>query len=162
MSILIRSATTEDTQGIQRVATESWHATYEGIIPRAIQNNFLAYAYSEAVIEHRTNTSLFLVAEKDHEVVGFANFTTGPETKVAELAALYMIPTAQREGIGTALLNAGMQKLFDACYIELTVEKENTQGQLFYKSQGFYVTEEFEENLEGHMLQSIRMERKLS
>lgn len=66
-----------DIEQVQAVAKESWHATYEGIIPREIH---------------------------------------------------------------------------------LEVEKENAIGTTFYKAKGFKIVDEYDDDFDGHILKTVRME----
>lgn len=62
MGLTIRHARKEDLQSVQLVAKTSWNATYEGIIPSDIQNNFLKMAYSDEMMDRRLQHTLLLVA----------------------------------------------------------------------------------------------------
>ncbi|MGG0644552.1 GNAT family N-acetyltransferase [Sporosarcina gallistercoris] len=157
MKFKIRTMKSEDTQQVQKVAKLSWNATYDAIIPVDVQERFLKNAYSDDMMSRRIQNSVMLVAEQEGIVVGFANFTRVNEAGESELAAIYLIPDAQGQGIGTALLLKGMNFLDDAKTIVLTVEAENQIGKTFYEAKGFDVIDEFEEDFDGHKLQSIRM-----
>lgn len=157
MDFPIRTMTIEDTIQVQQVAAASWHATYDGIIPLHVQNQFLKNTYSESMMARRIANSILLVAEQQGKVVGFANFTQVDEEGESELAAIYLLPEAQGKGIGTALFLKGIEQLMDVKTVVLTVEKENKIGKTFYEAKGFNVIDEFEEDFDGHKLQSIRM-----
>lgn len=51
MKYKIREISVSDIPVVQNVAKLSWHDTYEGIIPRHIQENFLDIAYSTSMLE---------------------------------------------------------------------------------------------------------------
>lgn len=157
MSFIIREMKKEDTKQVQDVAQKSWHSTYEGIIPRNIQENFLKVAYSDEMMEKRLNESLIFVAVMENKIVGFANFTTVNNAGQAELSAIYLYPNHQGKGVGTALLQQGIETLKNVKTIYIDVEKENNSGTIFYKAKGFKVIKEYEENFDGHMLQTVRM-----
>lgn len=157
MSFIIREMKKEDTKQVQDVAQKSWHSTYEGIIPRNIQENFLKVAYSDEMMEKRLNESLIFVAVMENKIVGFANFTTVNNAGQAELSAIYLYPNHQGKGIGTALLHRGIDVLENAKEIYIDVEKENNSGITFYQAKGCKVIKEYEDNFDGHMLQTIRM-----
>lgn len=157
MSFIIREMKREDMKQVQDVAQKSWHSTYEGIIPRKIQENFLKVAYSDEMMEKRLNESLIFVAVMNNKVVGFSNFTTVNNAGQAELSAIYLYPNYQGKGIGTALLQQGIETLKNVKTIYIDVEKENNSGTIFYKAKGFKVIKEYEENFDGHMLQTVRM-----
>lgn len=157
MNYLIREMVKEDTKQVQDVAKKSWNATYEGIIPNKIQENFLKSAYNDEMMEWRLRNSLMMVAEADNTITGFANFTPVNEQGHTELSAIYLLPEYQGEGMGSALLNAGIEKLRDVKEIHLDVEKDNTIGTTFYKAKGFKTVDEYDDNFDGHMLKTVRM-----
>ncbi|KZE36528.1 GNAT family acetyltransferase [Bhargavaea cecembensis] len=150
-----------DIPAVRQVAAESWHDTYEGIIPREIRECFLAAAYSPASLQRRLEQSILYVAEHEGSVVGFANFFRLPQTGDAELSAIYLLPFYQGQGLGTALLERGIGDLSDAGRLYITVERDNENGRQFYESRGFSSVEEFEEDFGGHTLNSVRMMRPL-
>ena len=102
-----------------------------------------------------------LVAEADEVIAGFANFTPVNEQGQTELSAIYLLSEYQGEGIGSALLKTGIEKLKDVNEIHLEVEKENAIGTTFYKAKGFKTVDEYDENFGGHILKTVRMELTL-
>lgn len=157
MHYLIREMVKEDTKQVQEAVKKSWNATYEGIIPIEIQENFLNGAYNDEMMKRRLEHSLMLVAEAENAIVGFANFTPVNDQGQTELSAIYLLPEYQGEGIGSALLTAGFEKLKDVKEIHLDVEKENVIGASFYKSKGFKAVKEHDDNFDGHILKTVRM-----
>lgn len=157
MSVTIRTMHIKDIPNVQNVAKISWNATYDAIIPVHIQNRFLMNAYSDDMMVRRIQNSVMLIAEHEGNVVGFANFTRVNAAGESELAAIYLLPEAQGQGIGTALLLKAINMLNDAKRIVLTVEAANQVGKTFYEAKGFDVIDEFEEDFDGHKLHSIRM-----
>ncbi|HBV23748.1 MAG TPA: GNAT family N-acetyltransferase [Jeotgalicoccus sp.] len=152
---------TGDIEQVQAVAKESWHATYEGIIPREIQQNFLNGAYSDEMMERRMKHSLMLVAEAENTIAGFTNFTPVNQQGQTELSAIYLLSEYQGEGIGSALLKTGIEKLENLKEIQLDVEKENIIGTAFYKAKGFKIVDEYDDDFDGHILKTVRMELTL-
>lgn len=157
MKHIIRVMSKEDIPVVQNVAKLSWHDTYEGIIPRHIQENFLDIAYSTSMLEKRLAMTHMYVAEYSGKVTGFANFSNPDDQHISELTAIYILPDYQRLGIGLALLEYGISKLEQVRNIDVIVEKANIKGYNFYKKLGFEVLDEFEEDFDGHMLKSIKM-----
>lgn len=161
MNFTIRKMTNEDIKQIQSIAKKSWNATYEGIIPETIQNNFLLMAYSDEMMKHRLNHSFMYVAEVDSELAGFVNFTSIDEKGLSELSAIYLDPGCQNRGIGTALLDEGIHDIEGLKEIRLEVEKENKIGMQFYKAKGFEVVEEYDEDFDGHILKTVIMKLEI-
>lgn len=152
--MIIRKMKESDIEAIQHIAAISWHATYEGIIPRDIRKLFLQQAYSTERLNERLANTNFYVAVKDDEVVGYANFSALHQNGEVELAAIYVLPSEQGKGIGSSLLSYGIQQLSPHA-IYLNVEKENLIGRQFYEAKGFEVTKSFEEPFFGHTLKTL-------
>ncbi|MDW0109412.1 GNAT family N-acetyltransferase [Sporosarcina aquimarina] len=157
MGIIICEMKKEDIKQVQDVATKSWNSTYDGIIPLKIQENFLKVAYSDEMMQKRFKSSFIFVAEVGNEVVGFANFTPVNNEGQSELSAIYLYSNCQGKGIGTALLQKGIQKLENVKEIYIDVEKENSVGKTFYEAKGFKTIKEYDDNFDGHILKSVQM-----
>jgi len=160
MQFTIRKMVHEDITQVQNVAKITWHATYEGIIPSEVQEKFLKAAYNEGTIQQRLERTTLFVAEVEGRVVGFANFSPVSDGKV-ELGAIYLYPEHQGKGIGSALLQKGIQDLEGVTEIYINVEKENEIGKTFYEAKGFEVVSEFDDDFDGHLLKTIRMVLKI-
>ncbi|MEB3054635.1 GNAT family N-acetyltransferase [Bacillus pseudomycoides] len=157
MTYVVREMNVEDITAVQEVAKIAWHDTYKGIIPQEIQDKFLKQAYSNEIMKRRLEHSYLLVAEVEDQIVGFANFSPVKHQNEAELGAIYLLPDHQGKGIGTALLQRGIAVLDGAKKIYICVEAENEKGKQFYTAKGFAALEQFEEDFEGHMVQTVRM-----
>ncbi|SDN20792.1 GNAT family N-acetyltransferase [Alkalicoccus daliensis] len=150
-----RRAVKEDIEEIQDIAIQSWHDTYEGLIPRDVQDAFLNKAYSKERLEQRINKANMFVCEKAGHMIGFAGFFYETPTH-AEVSAIYVLPGAQREGVGSALMRhlwAHMQNV-ENLYVD--IESGNEKAENFYQSLGFKQEQEFEEVFEGFTLQTKR------
>lgn len=146
-----------DIFGVQHVAKISWNDTYNGIIPRKIQEAFLSQAYSEDMLKHRLETSTILVAEEHDQIIGFINFSFKNEISEAELIAMYLLPDYQRKGIGKALFEDGIFALKNAQRLFVSVESDNQKGCSFYKKRGFQIVDVFDDDFDGHILKTTRM-----
>jgi GNAT superfamily N-acetyltransferase len=101
LGTIIRRMIVDDIPMLQQVAKTTWNKTYEGIIPTNIQEAFLRRNYSETAMIHRMDKSVVFVAEIAGEIKGFANFFRSKEHfEEAELAAMYILPELQSQGIG--------------------------------------------------------------
>ncbi|KFZ43124.1 N-acetyltransferase [Anoxybacillus flavithermus] len=160
MAYVIRKMKQEDIKQIQYIAKITWNVTYEGIIPSDVQENFLKSAYSDERMKQRLDRSILFVAEMDEKIVGFANFSPIGKDGSVELWALYVHPKQQGKGIGSALLQKGIQ-IDGVNEIYVNVEKDNQIGKTFYEAKGFEVVKEFVEEFDGHTLKTIRMVLKL-
>lgn len=157
MDFVIREMKEEDIPSVQYVAKTSWNDTYKDIIPAPVQEKFLGHAYSSDMMKQRLQHSHLFVGEVDGKVIGFANFSPIKHQDEAELGAIYLLPTYQGSGIGTALLHKGITMLKGVKKIYINVESENKTGKTFYTAKGFAVVDAFEEDFDGHMLKTLRM-----
>ena len=160
MTITIRNMQLTDIEAVENVAIKSWHATYEGIIPRHIQDRFLTMAYSKEMFKQRYEKTPIYVATEHENIVGFANFSNVKKDGEVELSAIYLLPEVWGKGIGSQLLAYGIEQLSPSA-IYINVEAENEVGKQFYVARNFQVVEQFEEDFEGHILNTVRMVLKL-
>ncbi|MDE5414269.1 GNAT family N-acetyltransferase [Alkalihalobacterium chitinilyticum] len=161
MKFTIREMLHDDTKQVQEVAKKTWNATYEGIIPLEVQDDFLNAAYNDERMKQRLERSFLFVAEFDGRVVGFANFSPVRDNGKVELAAIYLYPEYQGKGIGSALLQQGIKDLDGIKEIYINVEKDNKIGKAFYDAKSFKVVKEFDEDFDGHILKTVRMVLKV-
>ncbi|TDM00841.1 GNAT family N-acetyltransferase [Macrococcus carouselicus] len=154
----IRQATTEDISAIRRVATMAWHDTYQNILAASTIVQFLAAAYSDERLEKRLESSLFLVAEADGQVVGFTNLINGTELY---LSAIYVIPGFQRQNIGGRLIDEGLKICSDYNELFVEVATDNQIACQFYHKYGFELVREYEENLFGEMVTTGLLKKSL-
>jgi L-amino acid N-acyltransferase YncA len=117
MPTCIRKATADDAQAMGRVHVASWRTTYPGIVPEAALASLDA-GEREAMwlqgIEERAFP--ILVAEVAGEVVGFASGGKLREPIAefdGEIYAIYLLQSAQGQGIGRLLLRNLAQMLVD-------------------------------------------------
>jgi ribosomal protein S18 acetylase RimI-like enzyme len=106
----IRRAAVADASAIAAVRVDSWRASYRGIMPDTYLDGMKTEDSTrlwERVLGAGSDAACTFVAEIDGELVGFAAGNTLAERKLefdAELTALYILPSAQRAGIGRRLL----------------------------------------------------------
>ncbi|WP_411955230.1 N-acetyltransferase family protein [Alkalibacillus sp. S2W] len=157
MSVTVRALDQNDFQSVREVAQTSWHDTYDDILPRHVQDAFLTEAYNDYNMQQRLMRGGFWVAEDENGIIGFSNFTPVNEQGDADLVAIYMHPDHIGQGIGSMLLQTGIQQLMSLRYLYVDVEKENEVGMRFYEAKGFKVVKEFDEVFAGHTLSTVRM-----
>lgn len=157
-SVEIREMSIRDAGAVERVARETWADAYAGIIPEETQHSFLARAYSAASLARRMEDGIFLVAEAEGEVVGFADFSAvHEETGTVKLAAIYVRPGVQGRGLGTRLLVAGLERLPPLRRLVAEVEQENLAARRFYEARGFVETSRRTERVSGHGFRTVVM-----
>ena len=149
----IRDAGVDDVREIQNVARTTWDHTYRESIPEGVRKEFDSQAYSEDSLRYRMEANIFLVASHNGSVVGFADFRPLSETR-AELAAIYVLPQMQGQGIGASLLQAGIGRFPLSTSLVLRVEQD---AQRFYETHGFRHAGDHAEEFCGHVVHEAEM-----
>lgn len=137
----VRPAEPDDAPAIERVARDAWWETYPGILDAEVVESTLAEVYDpdflrEAMADH--DGLLYLVAEQDGEVVGFASAQQTWADEV-EIHTLYVDPDHRQRGVGTALLEAVDESAAAAGVDRLRagVLSGNHVGRAFAETHGF-------------------------
>ena len=100
---------------------------------------------------HERFPDTFIVAEEDHEIVGYimsrievglSNFGLGGLIRKGHVVSLAVMPQARRKGVAAGLLKAGMEGMcgYKARQIYLEVRVTNGAGVDLYKKVGLEVT----------------------
>ncbi len=143
MKIVYRRATLEDALWVARVHCASWRTTYPGLIPPAVieawANVDIRTDGWRRIITERPETLWLAVG--DNEVVGFADGGVAREPNdgmAGQLFGIYLLATAQRGGIGRALVSRVFSDLRKAGLGNARVEvlKGNLPAIRFYESLG--------------------------
>ena len=141
-------ADTADVRDVARVNARAWQAAFDGVVPDEVLEELdpsLTDAEAAAGLEaRRGDREAFLVAEDDGRVVGYAYVRWGEETKAfvgasdAGLKELYVDPDRWGRGVGTALLERGLERLpEDVERLRLETLADNEVGRRFYEARGF-------------------------
>jgi ribosomal-protein-alanine N-acetyltransferase len=140
--VLVRDATPRDADAIARVARNSWTDTYGEILSPAFIEDFLARNYAPqqlataAELASGRDDVHFLVAERDREVVAYAQYGVGP--RGPELFRIYADPAHYGTGAGSALLDEIERRIDVDAYV-LDVHARNERGRAFYDRRGFAI-----------------------
>ncbi len=107
----IRAAEPGDAAGIARVHVDSWRTTYAGILPASVLDS-LSYQRRETtwveLLAHREGVNL-VAEDPAGQIVGFASGGPNREDNpqfAGELYAIYLLSTAQGQGVGRRLTHA--------------------------------------------------------
>lgn len=151
-----------DVRGILRVNGLAWREAYDGLLPDEILQQ-QPVDPSEDEVDYwleafRENPDGFLVAVDDEEVIrGYADIRWGDtETKdfvgdnEAGLKSIYVEPAYWGQGIGTDLLERGLEIIPDSVEtVRLETLSENEIAHQFYEVRGFKRTDSGEYEIAG-------------
>ncbi|WP_420405755.1 GNAT family N-acetyltransferase [Nisaea sp.] len=148
--IKLRPAEAKDASAVGKVQVETWQDAYVGILPdrvllemRAVRS---AGLWSNAIAKNRV-PGFFQVAEWQDRLVGFCQGgprrqdikATGNEAgEIAEIYVLYVDPSFQGLGVGTAMMGRVVDSLAEEGFgsLVLTVLSANRSGVAFYDKLG--------------------------
>ena len=134
--ITIRRAQADDITGIQRVARQSWHAVYGGLLRDDTIDDLLAEGYAESFLGRALESGdlALFVAEDEYSVVGYVSCEPPLEGDIGQVS-IYVSPDYWGEGIGTGLLETAESYLDtqDAAAVQDVVLAGNDVGNAFYR-----------------------------
>lgn len=116
-SLVLRQAKVGDALGIAQVHVGTWQNAYLGMIPETFLQGLSVEQRAQnwvKVLESSNTESQTIVAEMDEVIVGFIGI--GPsrdseESDLGEVFAIYVDPNFQNQGVGSKLMNEGIQFL---------------------------------------------------
>lgn len=141
----IQGATTDDIEGIRRVARQSWRTDYPEILSRETAEEAVEEWYDPNRLEEEieSDNALIPVFEtEDGDIGGFAHIVW--DARTGTVLRLYVTPDHRGRGIGTDLLAWTVDALADRDVerVRALVLSENEPGNAFYRSFGFEKTGE--------------------
>jgi ribosomal protein S18 acetylase RimI-like enzyme len=170
----IRPAAPTDSESIRRVSARSSRAAYEEILDdEALIETMEDPEMSQQIADHlrevrETAAIVYLVATAGAEICGFVQLLAGERTpertdeEEAFLKSLYVHPDHWGEGVGTALLEAGVERLPESAdTLSLAVLADNDIGRGFYESRGFEKVGPSEFEVDGVSYDTVIYERSL-
>ena len=140
----IREATTDDGEAIREIAQRSMEASYS-LSPRMIESAIKQWYDEETLTETLDEEdALFLIAEEEGGVVGFAQGALDRETESGDMLWLHVDPAARGGSVGTDLFERTREGLKEGGAERLRgmVLEDNREGNDFYERFGFEKSEE--------------------
>src|SRR5215204_5919777 len=119
MKLQLRRATPEDAAALAAVEVRSWRAAYRGLMPDTFLDGLSkvekAESWRQNLLKHGpSGCKRVCIALSDGGISGFVR--VGPLTDEGEVGltyVLYVLPEQWRRGVGSALMQSGMQELRD-------------------------------------------------
>lgn len=144
MSTAIRKAEIEDCRDLGRIHSESWKAAYKGIISDSFLDKITAESREKRFADAmaRGNERNF-VAVCENKVVGFICIGKCRDDDLddafGEIWGIYLHPAYWNQGIGSRLMQFGLDCLKDEWYerVSLWVLEKNERARRFYEKFGF-------------------------
>jgi len=140
--VLVRHATPDDAEAIERIRTDTWRVTYRGLMPDALLDG-LGYdpTWRRQRMAALPDDQFALVAEDEGAVVGYCFGGRGrsdTDRFPGEVYAIYVWPAFQGRGAGRALLGVAARELLRRGWraMLIWVLRENAPARRFYERMG--------------------------
>ena len=157
---MIRLAGEEDLDAIKLIARITWSQAYENKIPETVQEKFIERYYEKSVLLERINNDELIVVTDDDLIVGYAFFSV--REGLAKILALFVLPTSQRIGFGTRLLDYLLQFVrIKADVAEVRLEAQTQSAINFYEKNGFERKESEFFEIEGYPLKQYIYQKEI-
>lgn len=147
-NLIVRKAELKDAAGIAKVHVETWQSAYKGQMPDLYLESLSVEKRSASwhdILSKPKGNADTLVAEADGKIVGFCSVSKCRDEDMpentGELWAIYVDKDYAGKGIGTALLNKGLNILRDQGFDKATlwVLTSNDKTRRWYESKGWKV-----------------------
>jgi len=148
--MLIREAILADSNGLARVHVDTWHTTYNGIVPDEALSG-MSYGWSEQrwremLQDPETASKTYVAEDDDGVVIGF--ILVGPSKEVVrdfegEVYAIYISEKHQRKGCGRMLMSVAIQHLVKEGFtsVMLWVLRDNPACTFYERLGGVQIAE---------------------
>ena len=153
--MLVRHALPDDAEAIERVRTDTWRATYRGLMPDELLDRLQPIPSRRR--DHLTRLppdQFSLVVEDGDEIVGYCaggRSRSDAERFPGEVYAIYILPAYQGRGAGREMLTVAAAELLRRGWraMIIWVLRENTSARRFYERMGGRYVRDEERELEG-------------
>ncbi|WP_309084520.1 GNAT family N-acetyltransferase [Chelativorans sp.] len=142
-AFFIRSAMRSDLDAVRSLLVETWHDTYDALIGREKVTEITHSWHSVPALAARLERarSEFIVADNGGQIAGMAYAEASKDGRTVLLRQLYVLPSMQRQGIGSQLLNEIADCYPEARRVVVEVEEKNERAIAFYRAHGFWESE---------------------
>ncbi|MFN8345288.1 MAG: GNAT family N-acetyltransferase [Spirosomataceae bacterium] len=151
---------------INRIAHETWPATFGAILSEKQINYMLDWMYSLPSLTEqiRDKGHVFLIAKDESGYLGYASYELNcqglPKTKIHKI---YLLPVSQGKGVGAALINRVGKIAVENKNVTLSLNVNRYNKAVgFYEKVGFKVVGNEDIDIgDGFLMEDFIMEKKL-
>ncbi|MEV0397348.1 GNAT family N-acetyltransferase [Polymorphospora rubra] len=173
-NVIVRPATVEDAEALAVVHVRSWQEAYRGMVPQEYLDQLDPFRRRQAWrrrIEDAPAPAGTLLAEREPDgVLGFISVSPSRDPDldpglVGEIQSVYLLPEYWGQGVGQLLMAAGLRRLEEVGYHEVTlwVLETNWRARRFYEAGGWRVDGSTKTDCSrGFPLAEIRYRRRRS
>ncbi len=151
MNLVIREMGPKDYDAKGFIHYQTWRETYTGLMDEHYISNQTLEKCQYIARRWPQNT---LVAEVDGTIVGFGCYILS-EDGSGEISAIYILKSAQKQGIGIKLMDSMLMRMQTRHPISLWVLKGNEHAIGFYEHYGFHLDGTIKDSAVGTELRMI-------
>jgi len=134
----LRQLNTNDADELRRLLRVCWLDTYTGLLPdSAIQAAITTWQSREAILRGLQNPQTYYAGYFDEGTLAGMVSAGMVDAQTLRIYQLYVLPSNQRRGIGSKLMEAAIKHFRGAKKVVLEVEDGNAKGISFYRKYGF-------------------------
>ncbi|MDP4011663.1 MAG: GNAT family N-acetyltransferase [Candidatus Roizmanbacteria bacterium] len=145
-NLIVREANIGDVSGIAKIHVETWQYAYRGQLPDAFLDSLSIEkrqkVWREELSNPQSNVKIY-VGEIESKIVGFCSLGKSrdddADESMGELYAIYIDSHYMNSGIGSALIQKGLEYLKDVGFKKATlwVLTSNKKTRMFYEHKGW-------------------------
>lgn len=128
-----------DAEEIKKLLFETWTKTYTDVYsPEAIKIITSEWHSIELLTKQIQDSDNFFSISKDGDkIIAMCNARITHDGTIINIQRLHVLPSYQRKGIGSQLIQEAIKAFPGAVGIDLEVERRNRQAYAFYRKHGF-------------------------
>lgn len=141
-AVEIIEATADDIITIQKIAANTWPATYNAILSARQLSYMLSKMYNAETILDQMSVSYsqYFLAIQNEQPIGFCHVAVSENPDTFKLHKLYVLPTVQKSGAGITLMQTAEYYARNAGALNLTLNVNRDNNAFgFYKKHGFEI-----------------------
>ncbi len=159
-------ATFQDIPAVRSIAHAAWYLAYEGILSekQIVYMLEMMYSVESLTKQIEINKHLFFLAQEKNQALGFVSIELHYQNQsVTKIHKIYILPTAQRKGVGRMLMQKAEEvaRKHQNTKLQLNVNRHNKASN-FYHKLGFQAihTEDIDIG-NGYLMEDYVLEKKL-
>lgn len=161
--ISFQRARVKDVIKIKKILYETWKKTYADIYsPETIEMITSEWHSPELLSKQIENSNdYFGIAREEENIIAMCNARLTHDGTIINIQRLHVLPSHQRQGIGSKLIQEAIRAFPEAVGIDLEVERHNRLAYLFYRKHGFKEIGEKIFEVKGVRIPCIVMEKAI-
>jgi ribosomal protein S18 acetylase RimI-like enzyme len=137
--ISFQRAQATDVAEIKKLLFETWTKTYTDIYSPEVIKTITSEWHSIELLTKQIQNSdeYFGISKEGDKIIAMCNARLTHDGTIINIQRIHVLPSYQRQGIGSRLIKEAIKAFPEAVGIDLEVERNNRQAYTFYRKHGF-------------------------